>query len=91
MKMLALVGLHPWLTCRDCVESVTDYLEGALSSEAHADVLAHLDHCPHCLRYFRQVELTVRIARRITPGSPVDARAALLDAFRTQHGETAEH
>lgn len=86
MKALARVGLHPWLTCRECVEYASDYLEGELSPRAQAAVLGHLDRCADCLRYFRQIELTVRLAKRVAPGSPLGARAALLDAFRTQHG-----
>ena len=85
MTALALVGLHPWLTCRECVDYASDYLEGELSPQAQADVVAHLDRCPSCVRYFRQIELTVRLAKRVSPGSPLDARAALLDAFRSHH------
>ncbi len=89
MKALAVAGLHPWLTCRECVESVTEFLEAALSPEEHVRVLAHLKHCPHCPRYFRQIQLTGRLARATTqdpnPDSvPPAARAALLDAFRRQ-------
>ena len=84
MKALARVGLHPWLTCRECVEYASDYLEGELTPRAQAAVLGHLDHCPECVRYFRQIELTVRLAKRITPGSSLHARAALLEAFRAE-------
>lgn len=86
MKALARVGLHPWLTCRQCVEYASDYLEGELSPQEQAAVVGHLDHCPNCLRYFRQIELTVRLAKRVIPRSHPEARAALLDAFRAQHG-----
>ena len=83
MKALALVGLHPWRTCQECVESVTEFLEGALSLQERARVLAHLDRCPDCPRFYRQVELTTRLAGATTPDLvPADARAALLDAFR---------
>jgi anti-sigma factor RsiW len=86
MKALALVGLHPWLTCRQCVESVTELLEDELSPRARGRVLAHLERCPDCPRYLHQIEVTIALARAINPGpvSP-DARAALLDAFRDRH------
>ena len=85
MKALALVGLHPWLTCRECVEFVTEFLEGVLSPEDRALVLAHLKRCPHCPRYLRQIELTVRLAEATTLSSvPPATRARLLDAFRGQ-------
>ncbi len=86
MKAFGLVGLNPWLTCRECVESVTDFLEGGLSPPDRARVLAHLKGCPDCPRYFRQIELTIRLAGSITAGSvPPGARAVLLDAFRDWH------
>ncbi len=85
MKALALVGLHPWLTCRECVEFFTEFLEGVLSPQERALVLAHLERCPHCPRYYRQVELTARLAGATTRESvATGARAALLDAFRRQ-------
>ncbi len=88
MKVLGLAGLHPWLTCRECVESVTEFLEGALSPQGRALVLAHLERCPDCPRYFCQIELTGRLARATTHDPKPDwfppaARAALLDAFRS--------
>jgi predicted anti-sigma-YlaC factor YlaD len=86
MKAFALVGLHPWLTCLECVESVTEFLEGASSPQYRDRVLAHLKICPDCPRYFRQMELTIRLAREVpTDSIPLAARAALLDAFRNWH------
>lgn len=85
MKALALFGLHPWHTCRACVELVTGFLEGVLSPQERALVLAHLKRCPHCPRYYRQIELTIRLAEATTSDSvPSATRAALLDAFRRQ-------
>jgi anti-sigma factor RsiW len=86
LRALGLVGLHPWLTCRRCVDVATEFLEGALPAEERARVLAHLRACPHCPRYFRQIELAVRLARASSGGSPpLGARQALLDAFRQWH------
>ncbi len=86
MKALGLVGANPWLTCRECIESVTEFLEGGLSPEERGLVLTHLERCPDCPRYFRQIELTVRLARAIPPPPvPLRGRAELLDAFRNRH------
>ncbi len=86
MKALALVGLHPWLTCRQSVDSVTEFLEGALSPEDRTRVLTHLKVCPDCPRYFRQIELTIRLAREVPAETlPLPGRAALLDEFRDSH------
>ncbi len=88
MKALALAGLNPWLTCRECVDLVTEFLEGALSPRDRALVLAHLERCPHCPRYIRQIELMIRLVGATATDSdalsPVN-RAALLNDFG-RHG-----
>ena len=70
------------LSCRELVELVTDYLEGALPSEAVARFEAHLAACPGCRTYLAQVESTITLARagadRVAPADV----APLLDAFR---------
>jgi predicted anti-sigma-YlaC factor YlaD len=86
MKALALVGLHPWRTCRESVDSVTEFFEGALSQEDRTRVLTHLKVCPDCPRYFRQIELSIRLARELPAETlPPDGRAALLVEFRHSH------
>jgi anti-sigma factor RsiW len=86
MRALGLVGANPWLTCRQCVEAVTEFLSGGLSPQERDLVLAHLERCPHCPRYVRQIELCVGLARATTPPpAPPSGRAELLDAFRHRH------
>jgi predicted anti-sigma-YlaC factor YlaD len=86
MKALALVGLHPWRTCRESVDSVTEFLEDALSQKDRTRVLRHLKVCPGCPRYFRQIELTIGLAREVpTETLSLPGRAALLDEFRDSH------
>jgi anti-sigma factor RsiW len=45
--------------CRDLVELVTDYLEGALAPEVHAAVEEHLRGCDGCTAYVAQIQATV--------------------------------
>ncbi len=72
------------LVCRDLVELVTDYLEGALLPAVHAAVDEHLRGCPGCLAYLTQMRATVD-ALRATQPPPVDPEfcARLAAAFRT--------
>lgn len=49
------------LTCRELVELVTDYLEGALNPDAEREFVAHLAECGDCLRYLAQIQQTVRL------------------------------
>jgi len=66
------------LTCREMVELMNDYLEGAL-----ARFEAHLSICDPCTTYLAQVRETIRLAGRVTEESlPPAVRDELLQAFR---------
>ena len=54
------------LTCRELVELVTAYREGALSPSEHRRFEEHVADCPPCERYVEQIDLTVRAAGGIT-------------------------
>jgi predicted anti-sigma-YlaC factor YlaD len=71
------------LTCRELVELVTDYLEGALSTKDRLDFERHLVWCSWCRDYVEQVQTTIELTGApdvYEPPSPL--REALLDAFR---------
>ena len=55
------------LVCRDAVELVTDYLEGALSTTDRARLETHLAACPHCSEYLAQMRRTLDLLGRIEP------------------------
>ena len=71
--------------CRQFVEDVTAYLEGTMPDDLVAVVEAHLDHCPHCREYLREMRLTIAAAGTLADTDvdrmPADVRQALLDAF----------
>ena len=72
------------LTCRELVELVTDYLEGALPPAERRRFEEHLLSCAVCPRYVEQLRGTVRLLGRLREDDvPEPARLALLDAFRT--------
>jgi anti-sigma factor RsiW len=71
------------LACREFVELVTDYLEGALSPEQRARFEAHLagcDACPGYLEDIRSIATTLG-AVELPPADP-ETHASLLAAFR---------
>jgi anti-sigma factor RsiW len=55
------------LACREVVELVTDYLEGALSRPARRRFERHLAGCPHCTEYLAQLRATIEITGRLHP------------------------
>lgn len=71
------------MTCRECVELVTDYLEGRLSPADRERFEGHLAICPGCQNYIEQTKATLGALGRVREEelSPA-ARAELLHAFR---------
>jgi predicted anti-sigma-YlaC factor YlaD len=72
-----------YLTCREMVELVTEYLEGAMSPREMAIFEAHLSVCPGCTAYFEQMRQTIKLAGKLTEESITpQARDELLHVFR---------
>jgi anti-sigma factor RsiW len=71
------------ISCREIVELVTAYLEGALSERDRARFEAHVAGCDGCDNYLAQMRETIRITGTLTEDQvPETTRAALLSAFR---------
>ena len=72
------------LTCRELVELVTDYLEGALSSSDRLDFERHLVWCSFCRDYLDQMRATIELTGGATEdaGARSPLREQLLEAFR---------
>jgi anti-sigma factor RsiW len=71
------------LSCRELVELVTDYLEGALPDEEQARFEEHIAGCGGCKTYVEQIRQTIEALghlpdEALTP----DAERVLLEAFR---------
>lgn len=47
------------LVCRQAVELVTDYLDGALSRADRARFEVHIADCPSCRTYLEQIRMTI--------------------------------
>jgi predicted anti-sigma-YlaC factor YlaD len=71
------------MTCKELVELVTDYFEGALSAADKARFELHLQGCSGCRNYMEQMRETVRLTGKVTEESlsPV-AQEELLSIFR---------
>jgi anti-sigma factor RsiW len=79
---------QPQVRCVEFVESVTDWMEGALTDDARVELEEHIAICPHCHEYVAQLRLSLRVLRELEhtthEAPPPDARAALLAAFRRE-------
>jgi anti-sigma factor RsiW len=71
------------LTCRELVELVTEYLDGALPARERARFDAHIAGCDGCTAYLEQFRETIRITGTLREDEldPV-ARDALLAEFQ---------
>lgn len=71
------------LRCKELVELITNYLEGALSPEDHTRFEAHLAACTGCQNYVDQMQQTIRLVGKLHEEAISDeAQTALLSAFR---------
>jgi anti-sigma factor RsiW len=71
------------LTCRELVEIVTDYLEGALPAKQRIEFEKHLVMCDGCAIYLEHMRETIRLTGMLQEDQiPSSARDTLLEAFR---------
>lgn len=71
------------IVCRQAVELMTDYLDGALSPRDRARLEVHLAECPHCSEYLAQIQMTVAAAGQVEPDDlPADALDELVSLYR---------
>jgi anti-sigma factor RsiW len=71
------------LECRQVVEVVTDYLEGAMPPGERLRFDHHLALCEGCQAYLEQMRTVIRVAGRpAVDAVPPETMAGLLRAFR---------
>ena len=82
--MAVIAKARSGLTCRELVELVTDYFEGALSRRDRRRFDAHISKCPWCAAYLEQMRTVVRVLGRLDEESlSPTMRDALLEEFRS--------
>lgn len=72
------------MTCKELVELVTDYLDGALPPRDVARFEEHIVSCPPCRTHLDQMRRTIEVVGHI-PGEALSPAAELdlLEAFRS--------
>ena len=71
------------MTCREVVELMTDYLEGALSPGDRAAFEEHVSGCGGCTAYLEQMRTTRRVlGRLVAEPVPAHLEKELVEAFR---------
>jgi anti-sigma factor RsiW len=78
------------LTCKQLVDLLTDYLEGAVDAQQRADIERHIVFCRGCANYVEQMRGTIDLLARIAADEPEDAPADdLLAVFRDWRDDRA--
>ncbi len=71
------------MDCKELVEVMTDYLEGALPAPDHERFERHLSMCDGCATHLDQMRTTIRMTGMLTEDDvPTEARDGLLRVFR---------
>jgi anti-sigma factor RsiW len=71
------------IVCREAVELMSDYLDGALAAGERRRLEAHLAGCAHCSEYLRQLEESVAALGRVEPEALSDeALGELVSVYR---------
>jgi anti-sigma factor RsiW len=77
------------VSCRQAVELVTDYLEGALSPRARRRLERHLAKCDGCEGYLAQVRAVVVATGAAGPEDlDPETMAGLVELFEQYKGDT---
>ena len=52
--------MNDFMNCRECVDLLLDYLEGALDSETQANLDDHFSACPPCVNFLETYRSSAR-------------------------------
>jgi anti-sigma factor RsiW len=66
------------MTCREMVELMSDYLDGALAEPVRARFEAHLGGCQGCTNALDQLRMTLRVTGSLSDEPVDDERRELL-------------
>ena len=71
------------MKCREIVELMTEYLDGALSEPDRKRFESHLTGCDGCTEYLEQLRTTMRLTAKTADQTfPDELEAEFLRAFR---------
>ena len=76
------------MKCRDVVELMTDYLEGAMSERDRRRFEAHIADCAGCREYLAQMRETIKLTGQLAPEDLTpQMRAEFTDLYRRWRSE----
>ena len=55
---------RPYITCRQLIDFIYDYLDGTLPTDEQHEFERHLAVCPSCVHYLNTYRQTMRISKQ---------------------------
>jgi anti-sigma factor RsiW len=78
------VSTKPYITCRELIEFLMEYLDGEMTPERRHEVDRHLAVCPSCVEYVKGYQEAVRLGKEVMRAEdgpcPVDVPEGLVRA-----------
>jgi anti-sigma factor RsiW len=72
----------PYITCRQLIDFIVDYVDGALDETSRHDFERHLQVCASCRNYLDTYRATMSLTRIVVTDEPVeDAPEELVQAI----------
>jgi anti-sigma factor RsiW len=85
---LPFLGRRRAIVCRQAVQLMAGYLDGALTSRDRARLETHLVDCPHCNEYLAQLRVTIDALGRVEPDDlPPEMLDDLVSLYRRWHAD----
>jgi predicted anti-sigma-YlaC factor YlaD len=75
------MSTRPYITCRELIEFLVDYLERSLSADEQVDFDRHLSVCASCRAYLASYETTIRFEKTLNDTALDDAPEELIQAI----------
>jgi anti-sigma factor RsiW len=76
---------EPYITCRQLIDFIIDYIDGALDERSRNEFERHLGVCPSCQAYLASYRETMGLARTVITDEPqTDVPEELVQAILRQ-------
>ena len=78
------MSARPYITCRELIDFIADYLDRALSASELDDFERHLSICPSCRAYLASYRATLRLEKATAEADALEeAPEELIQAILT--------
>ncbi len=81
---------NPYITCRELIDFIADYLDDELTPGQKHEFERHLRVCPSCVAYLESYKETIRLGRMAFAPSdePAPVPEALVKAIKAARART---